>query len=75
MTNFEPLPAAIHQRLRVLQHDLSKVKENVAFGRVRPEHYADLEKALDARIQALEAEVHARLLAEAGRKNARFRLN
>jgi hypothetical protein len=65
--NFEPIPPALQQRLYVMSHDLRKARENVAAGRVRPEHRAALERVLAARVQALEAEVHARLLAESRR--------
>lgn len=74
MTNYEPIPTRLVEQLRVMQHDLFKVRENLAVGRVRPEHYADLERVLSARIELLEAEVHTRLLDEARRKNAKFRL-
>lgn len=75
MSNYEPIPMRLVDQMRVMRHDLFKVRENVAIGRVKPEQYADLERVLAARIQLLEAEVHARLLDEARRKNERFRLN
>jgi hypothetical protein len=70
--NFEPIPSDLQQKLRVMSHDLLKVKQNVAAGRVRPEEYTDLERTLGARLGALEAEVHARLLDES-RKERPFR--
>lgn len=73
--NFEPIPPALQARLRVMQHDLFKVRENLAVGRVKPDEFATLERLLDARLKLLEAEVHTRLLEEAGRRNARFRMN
>lgn len=70
-----PLPEKLFDQIRVMRHDLVQVRENLALGRVRPEHYANVGRALDARLELLEAEVHARLLDEARRRNARFRLN
>lgn len=72
--NYEPIPPQILHRMRVMQHDLFKVKENLAIGRVRPEDHASLERVLAARIELLEAEVHARLLDEARSRNARFKM-
>lgn len=74
MTDHEPIPTRLVEQLRAVQHDLFKVRENLALGRVKPEHYADLVRVLGARIELLETEVHARLLDEARRKNAKFRM-
>lgn len=73
-SNYEPIPPRLHEQLRVMRHDLFKVRENLAVGRVKPEHYADLERVLGARLELLEAEIHGRLLDEARRKNAKFRM-
>lgn len=73
--NEPPIPAPLVERLRVFQHDVAKVRENVALGRVPPTQYADLERVLTTRLALLEAEVHARLLGEARARNARFLLN
>ena len=73
--NYVPIPPALQQQLRVMQHDLHKVRENLAIGRISPQQFTDLERVLDARLKLLEAEVHTRLLDEARRTNARFRMN
>jgi hypothetical protein len=70
--NFEPIPVLLAQRILVLTHDLRKLRENVAAGRVRPEHYAAIEQVLGARLAGLEAEVHARLLEEQTGRRARW---
>ena len=73
--NSVPIPPALQQQLRVMQHDLHQVRANLAVGRISPQQFPDLERVLDSRLKLLEAEVHARLLDEARRTNARFKMN
>ncbi|HUR69110.1 MAG TPA: hypothetical protein VM370_07670 [Candidatus Thermoplasmatota archaeon] len=62
--NYEPIPPKLQHDMRVLAHDLHTLRENVAAGRVAPHDFPVLERILAARLDGLEAAVHARLLLE-----------
>lgn len=64
-TNYAPIPPEIHHRLRALSHDLSRARENLASGRLKPAQFQALSRVLDGRLRDLEAEVQFRLLNEA----------
>jgi hypothetical protein len=70
--NYQPIPPRLLLDMRVVQHDLHQLRANLAAGRVRPAEFAAIERAMAARIEILEAAVHARLLDEA-RAGARAR--
>jgi len=55
----------LHVRVRTLTHDLHVARENLAAGKIRPDHYAALSTILEKRLRELEVEAHVRLLAEA----------
>lgn len=61
-TPFVALPAKLHMQIRELDHDLKRARESLAAGKLQPEQYTKLAGILDARIEALEAEVSARML-------------
>lgn len=73
--NYEPIPRDLQQRIRILEHDITTARANLGAGRLRPEHFGDLQRVLGQRLEVLEAEVHTRLLEEARRRNGRFKLN
>ncbi|HWH07731.1 MAG TPA: hypothetical protein VNX21_00930 [Candidatus Thermoplasmatota archaeon] len=56
------IPVKLHLQIRELDHDLQRARENLRAGKLHPEQYAKLAGILDARIEALEAEVAARVL-------------
>lgn len=68
------IPAKLHFQIRELDHDLKRARENLAAGKLHPEQYAKLAGILDARMEALEAEVAARMLHEAHLGTARRRV-
>ena len=63
-TPYVPIPAKLHLQIRELDHDLKRARENLAAGKLQPEQYNKLAGILDARIEAIEAEVAARMLLE-----------
>lgn len=63
-TPYVALPAKLHMQIRELDHDLRRARENLAAGKLHPEQYNKLAGILDARMEALEAEVAARMLLE-----------
>jgi hypothetical protein len=61
---YSPIPAYLRQQVQTLAHDLVRARQNLASGRLKPEHYAVLSKELDQRIVRLEGLVKGRLEAE-----------
>ena len=61
-TPYAPIPAKLHLQIRELDHDLKRARESLAAGKLHPEQYGKLAGILDARIEAIEAEVAARML-------------
>lgn len=59
------LPAKLTARMRELDHDLQRARENLRAGKLRPDQLDKLAGILDARLGAMEAEVSARLLYDA----------
>lgn len=57
-----PAPAEIETKVRTLSHDLQRARLDFAAGRLPPERFTALSEALEGRLRALEAEVHARIL-------------
>lgn len=68
---YTPIPPHLLTQVHTLTRDLHRARENLAAGRLRPEHLAALERVLTARMELLEAEVHQRLLDEARRGGGR----
>lgn len=60
-----PVPPDLDARLKSLSNDLQRARVNLATGKLHPEHYEVLARALQIRLEALEAEVHTRMLASA----------
>lgn len=73
--NFTPIPESLHQRIRVLQHDLQRAKDYYHNGHLKQEHYDAMARILTERLQVLEGEVHARLLDEARRFGGSMRMS
>ena len=65
MDSYAPIPPKLVMEMKIMQHDLHQLRANVAAGRVRPEHYAMLERVMSARLELIEAAIHDRLLHEA----------
>ena len=63
--SYVPIPPQVQGRLRSLSHDLQRARENMANGKLRPDHYQALQKVLDGRLRELEATVEFHLLNEA----------
>lgn len=59
------LPAKLTSQIRELDHDLQRARENLRAGKLQPEQFNKLAGILDARLEAMEAEVSARLLYDA----------
>lgn len=72
--NHEPIPPRLMHQLHVMTHDLHKVREHMAAGRIDATQFESLGRVLAARLTLLEAEVHARMLEEAQGRNRRFKL-
>ena len=63
----------ISARVKVLSHDLVRARENLATGKIHPEHYTQLSKILEKRLRELEVEAHTRMLAEVKHGNVAWR--
>jgi hypothetical protein len=61
---YSPIPPYLRQQVQTLAHDLVRARQNLQSGRLKPEHFAPLERELNARILRLEALVKGRLDAE-----------
>lgn len=68
---YAPIPPQLLTQLHALMRDMHRARENAAAGRLRPEHYAAMERVLAARMELLEAQVQGRLLDEARRGGGR----
>ena len=61
---YSPIPPYLRQQVQTLAHDLVKARQNLQSGRLKPEHFAPLERELNARLIRLEGLVKGRLDAE-----------
>ena len=60
-----PVPADLDVRMKSLSHDLQRARVDLATGRLPPERYDPVARDLLGRLEDLEAEAHARVLAHA----------